>query len=189
MAQYQYRNVMEGLVEQEVARQLSKLPGQMVSYLRPVEIVTYALNRLPALYACSERGVDQQTRKAKQEQGPQIVQAVRWAIMAVQQDPLRKFVPIKPAEQDQILVELRQLLQDDTITWENLPQAIEQALAMVYNTPETAAHHSSPSVAPAANAKADPPDSDHVKSALTWQDYKKRYRNARFSNQIHPPNR
>ncbi len=176
MSQYEYRNVMESLVEQEVSRQLSKLSPQMVSYLRPVEIVTYALNRLPALYACSERGVEQQIKRARQEQGPQIVQAVRWAIMAVQQDPLRKFVPLKSNEQDQILAELRNLLQDETVTWDSLPHAIEQALSTV-----------------AYNDTSNPKEggdslSTHVKSALTWQDYKKRYRNTRFSNNIYPSN-
>lgn len=177
MSQYEYCNVMESLVEQEVSRQLSKLSSQMVSYLRPVEIVTYALNRLPALYACSERGFEQQIKRARQEQGPQIVQAVRWAIMAVQQDPLRKFVPLKASEQeqDQILTELRGLLHDETVTWENLPQAIEQALSMVAYS-ET------------INPKQDTEPTNHVKSALTWQDYKKRYRNTRFSNNMYPTN-
>ncbi|MEY2978416.1 MAG: late competence development ComFB family protein [Prochlorotrichaceae cyanobacterium] len=182
MSKYEYRNVMETLVEQEVSRQLSKLSAQMVNYLRPVEIVTYALNRLPALYACSERGVEQQIKRAKQEQGPQIVQAVRWAIMAVQQDPLRKFVPIKPAEQDQILLELRTLLGDESVTWENLPQAIEQALSTVAYEETT-----NPKMTEKPQPSSEEPD--HVKSAITWQDYKKRYRNTRFSNNVHPPNR
>ena len=172
MSQYEYRNVMESLVEQEVSRQLSKLSPQMVSYLRPVEIVTYALNRLPALYACSERGVEQQIKRARQEQGPQIVQAVRWAIMAVQQDPLRKFVPLKSNEQDQILAELRTLLQGETVTWDSLPQAIEQALATETSNPKQGGESFS----------------SHVKSAMTWQDYKKRYRNTRFSNNMYPSN-
>ena len=164
MSQYKYRNIMETLVEKEVSRQIGKLPPQVANYLRPVEIITYALNRLPALYACSERGLEQQLKKGKQEQVPQIVQAVRWAITAVQKDPLRKFVPYKQEDQEQILSELRTLLNDDSINLDNLPQAVERALATI-GYGET------------MNAKD---DTNHIKSALTWQDYKKRYRN-------HPP--
>ena len=175
MSQYKYRNIMETLVEKEVSRQIGKLPPQVANYLRPVEIITYALNRLPALYACSERGLQQQLKKAQQEQGPQIVQAVRWAIMAVQQDPLRKFVPFKQEEQAQILSELRTLLKDETIDWDNLPKAVERALSSV-------------GYGDTMNTKD---DISHVKSALTWQDYKKRYRTQSWGEpgDYYPPNR
>ena len=48
--------------------------------------------------------------------------------MAVQQDPLRKFVPLKSNEQDQILAELRTLLQDETVTWDSLPAVCARIL-------------------------------------------------------------
>jgi len=165
---------METLVEKEVSRQIGKLPPQVANYLRPVEIITYALNRLPALYACSERGLEQQLKKAQQEQGPQIVQAVRWAIMAVQQDPLRKFVPYKQEDQEQILSELRTLLNDDNIDWGNLPKAVERALSTV-------------GYGDTMNTKD---EANHVKSALTWQEYKKRYRTrpGNSPQDYYPPN-
>lgn len=127
MTKYSYRNIMEILVEQEVTRQLAKVPLQLRQHMRSVEIVTYALNRLPTLYACSERGMQLQLKNAKKEHGPQIVQAVQWAIAAVQRDPLRQFKPFQQQDQ-QTLDELRLLLGDKTLTWQTLPQVVQQVL-------------------------------------------------------------
>ena len=161
MSPQQYRNIMELLVEQEVNRQLSKFSPQVAQYFRSVEIITYALNRLPSLYACSERGLEQQMKKAKQSHSQEITQAVRWAIMAIRQDPLRQFIPIDPQQQGEILQELRHLLKDDSVTWETLPQTVEEVItALTYG--ETLNNKPSP-------------DDQHIKSALTWQNYKKNY--------------
>ncbi len=56
-----YRNVMEPLVAEEVQRQL---PLKLVKYLNRAQAIAYALNRLPALYATSERGWHLQMLKA-----------------------------------------------------------------------------------------------------------------------------
>ncbi|HAX75883.1 MAG TPA: hypothetical protein DCY88_08615 [Cyanobacteria bacterium UBA11372] len=42
------RNAIEPLVEEEVERQLQQLPPQMVKYINRVQVLAYALNRLPA---------------------------------------------------------------------------------------------------------------------------------------------
>lgn len=159
MLSHPYKNIMEILVEREVTRQMSKVPPQIAQYLRPVEIMTYALNRLAPLYACSERGFEEQLKKAKQEHGPQIVQAVRWAIAAVQRDPLRKFIPFQEEEQQEILQELRKLLKDETIDWETLPKAVESALL-------SAAYDGTPNVKQNFASES--------KRSVTWQDYKRR---------------
>jgi Tfp pilus assembly PilM family ATPase len=125
---YTYQNVIELLVEQEVARQLKRLPANIKPFLQPVQIITYALNKLPTLYACSERGFAMQLQRARQEYGPQVVKAVHRAIIIVQRDPLQHFTPLKPTEQEQLLVELRILLQDPSIRWTDLPRAIAQAM-------------------------------------------------------------
>ncbi|MEB3273917.1 MAG: late competence development ComFB family protein [Prochlorothrix sp.] len=129
MTQHQYKNIMEILVEQEVAHQIRKVPPQMVQYVRAVEVITYALNRLPVLYACSEKGMKIQLREAKQRYGPQIVQQVQWAITAVQRDPLRQFKPIQQKDQ-KTLDDLRTLLKNPELTWENVPQAVSQLLTL-----------------------------------------------------------
>ncbi len=86
-----YRNALEPLVLEESQRQLQKLPAKMLGSLKPAQVlaqvVAYALNRLPALYATSDRGWQFQQQQA-QKLRPQIVMAVRQGFAAVQRDPL-----------------------------------------------------------------------------------------------------
>lgn len=90
-----YGNVMERLVAEEVQQQLQQLPPKLVKYLNPVQVIAYALNRLPALYATSERGWHLQQQRAAEQFGHQIVTAVRQGLAAVQRDPLRVATPLK----------------------------------------------------------------------------------------------
>lgn len=90
-----YRNAIEPLVTEEVERQLQRLPSPLVEYINPVQVMAYALNRLPALYATSEEGWRRQQLRAKTQFGPQIAVAVRQAIAAVQKDPLKVSTPLK----------------------------------------------------------------------------------------------
>jgi len=80
-------NIMELLVAEEVDRQLQALPIRLSRYLKRSEIEAFALNRLPALYAASEKGVQYQRTKAQKQLQAQITQAVRQALAAVQGDP------------------------------------------------------------------------------------------------------
>lgn len=86
-----YRNALEPLVIEESQRQLRQLPPKMLGSLKPervlAQVVAYALNRLPALYATSDRGWQFQQHQA-QKLRPQIVMAVRQGFAAVQRDPL-----------------------------------------------------------------------------------------------------
>ena len=84
-----YINVMEMLVSEEVSRQLASLPDRISKYVKRLEVETFALNRLPALYASSEKGLQHQYDRALHEYKPQIVSAVRQAFAAVQVDPIR----------------------------------------------------------------------------------------------------
>lgn len=87
-------NVMEILVLKEVDRQLERLTPNQAQYIKPVEVATYALNRLPSLYASSQEGLKYQFKRAKQEYKSQITIAVRQGIAAVQRDPLRRSTPL-----------------------------------------------------------------------------------------------
>lgn len=126
-----YRNVMESLVVEEVERQFQKLSPKVSRYVNKAEVIAYALNRLPALYATSEKGWEQQGARARRELDSQIVSAVRQAIAAVQRDPLRAMVPLKiGAEQESqvVLEELKELLGQDELSWRTLVDAVENAL-------------------------------------------------------------
>ncbi|MEL7036962.1 MAG: late competence development ComFB family protein [Cyanobacteria bacterium J06592_8] len=93
-------NVMEVLVVRETDRQLKQLTPKQVQYIKLVEVATYALNRLPSLYASSQEGLQYQLKQAKQQYKPQIIVAVRQGVAAVQRDPLRRSTPIDLKQSD-----------------------------------------------------------------------------------------
>lgn len=126
-----YRNVMESLVVEEVEKQFQKLPVKVASYVNKAEVVAYALNRLPPLYATSERGWQQQRDRARREMNDQIKTAVRQAIAAVQRDPLRAVTPLKVEEEQEstaALQGLKELLGREELSWRDLVNAVENAL-------------------------------------------------------------
>lgn len=126
---------MEVLVAEEVEQQLHQLPSRVLKYVKALEVETYALNRLPCLYAASEQGWRMQVHKARHELGPQIRRAVRQAIAAVQVDPLRSAQPLQissPAssgqnEADELLEQFRQALGKPTLTWDSLLRKCQRA--------------------------------------------------------------
>lgn len=89
-----YTNVMETLVADEVDRQLDTLPPRVLRFIKQAEVETYALNRLPALYASSTQGLTYQRKRAQKEFKTKITEAVRQALAAVQVDPLRLSNPL-----------------------------------------------------------------------------------------------
>lgn len=126
-----YKNVMEILVEEEVVRQVKLLSARIASYLNQVEIVAYALNQLPALYATSEKGLEHQLQQGREKYKHQITQSVHRAIAAVRRDPLRVCAPLLDRQSmplREVLAQMRFLLKNDRLTWKNLPTAVEQAL-------------------------------------------------------------
>ncbi|MGF1521093.1 MAG: late competence development ComFB family protein [Leptolyngbyaceae cyanobacterium] len=142
-----YINVMESLVAQEIGQQLQHLPTRVRHYIKVEEVVTYALNRLPPLYASSERGWEHQRQLAKRDLQGKIADAVRQAIAAVQVDPLRLSKPIlRPQTQatDAVLMALRSLFQVPDLDWST---ALEKLRALEQNTKaataSSAPHHSS----------------------------------------------
>ncbi|MBW4662541.1 MAG: late competence development ComFB family protein [Drouetiella hepatica Uher 2000/2452] len=126
-----YKNVMEFLVEEEVVRQVKALPVRIASYINQTELVAYALNQLPPLYATSEKGLEHQLERGKVKFAAQISQAVQRSIAAIRRDPLRTYVPLKENQATpfrEVLKQMQNLLQNDQVDWANLPIAVEQAL-------------------------------------------------------------
>lgn len=118
-----YTNVMERLVAEEVERQKAKLPPKLREYIKTVEVETYALNRLPALYASSEKGWQLQYEKAGKAHDETIFKAVRQGIAAVQVDPLRASQPLSARQNDEseaILTTFRNMLNQPDLDWEDI---------------------------------------------------------------------
>ncbi len=126
-----YKNAMELLVEEEVERQVRALPPRVASYINQTELVAYALNQLPALYATSEKGLEFQIQRGRVKLAVQVSQAVQRAIAAIRRDPLRSYVPLQPQQSTHlrdVLHQLRRVLKNDSLNWENLPVAIRHAI-------------------------------------------------------------
>ncbi len=125
------RNAMEILVVEEVEQQIRALPAKISKHIKPAEVTAYALNRLPGLYATSQRGWQRQLNRGRTELYERITVAVRQAIIAVQRDPLRTDTSLFFEEEHAALValeKLRILLQCEDLTWDDLAEEVEESL-------------------------------------------------------------
>jgi Late competence development protein ComFB len=129
-----YLNVMELLVKEEVEIQLGTLQTRAPRYLNQInqtELVALAMNHLPALYATSKKGVQFQRQTGKTQYAAQIKDVVHRALATILKDPLRTSEPLEPQGSESLqetLSELRSLLHNPSVNWDNLPMAIERAL-------------------------------------------------------------
>jgi len=130
-----HKNVMESLVTQEVERQRSQLPENLANYIDPIQVATYALNRLPPLYACSKQGWLYQELHAQSKFQQKITTAVRQGLAAIQRDPIKRSTPLTPTEQTELqeaqaaLAALQDLLEHKEISWHNMVDTVQKALA------------------------------------------------------------
>lgn len=132
-------NVMEVLVADEIERQIVRLPNNIKKFVNKIEVATFALNRLPALYASSQQGFNKQKLKGRSEYSVKITQEVRKGFATVQQDLLRISIPLlaeNEAEIDQSIAEakaaLRELadyLPEKDLTWKNVIKLVKPLLA------------------------------------------------------------
>lgn len=125
------RNAMESLVIQEIKQQLQNIPVRAASYINQYDVLTYAMNRLPALYASTEKGWHYQILRGKKEFGQQITLVVRQALTRVQCTPSRTIIPIQPqsdVESQVALQKLKKLLRNEQLCWSNLVSVVEQSL-------------------------------------------------------------
>jgi hypothetical protein len=134
------QNVMELLVQEELERQLQQCPENLVRYINKVEVATYALNRLPALYASCEKGKNMQKMLGKKQYREEIRKAVRQGLAAIQRDPLRISTPLVSENDEQYyaathalknlqsLLEEENLLDYQELNWDNLVHIVRHAL-------------------------------------------------------------
>jgi hypothetical protein len=128
------KNVMEFLVTEEIERQVIRYPTNISRYINRIEVATYALNRLPPLYASSQEGFNRQKLTGRKEYSAEITKAVRQALAAVQKDLLRSSTPLIAEEDEQLedaknaLKELADFLPHREFSWENLVKTIKPVL-------------------------------------------------------------
>ncbi len=147
---YINRNVMEVLVSEEIERQIVRLPNNIQKFVNPIEVATYALNRLPALYASSQQGYNKQKLKGRSEYSVQITQEVRKGLAAVQKDLLRSSTPLtaeKEQDLDRVikeaqdaLRELAEYLPEKDLSWKNIVKLVKPLLAELQAEDDAAAN-------------------------------------------------
>ena len=147
---YVNRNVMEVLVSEEIERQIVRLPTNIRKFINSIEVATYALNRLPALYASSQQGFNKQKLKGRSEYTVQITQQVRKGFAAVQKDLLRSSTPLtEDKEQDldqavkeaqDALKELAEFIPEKDLTWKNVVRLVKPLLAELQEEDEAVAN-------------------------------------------------
>lgn len=93
-----YKNVMEALVAEEIKSQLNQNPAYRSQKINTIEVATYALNRVPPLYASSQEGLYRQKQRAQREFGQHLKAAVHKGLEIVTQKPLRLTTPLLPEE-------------------------------------------------------------------------------------------
>lgn len=93
-----YKNVMELLVAEEIKKQINQNAAYRSQTINLTEVSTYALNRVPPLYASSQEGLYRQKQRAQKEFGRHIQAAVRKGLEVVTQEPLRLTTPLLPEE-------------------------------------------------------------------------------------------
>ena len=147
---YVNRNVMEILVSDEIDRQINRLPSNIKKFINPIEVATYALNRLPALYASSQQGFNKQKIRGRSEYSVKVTQEVRKGFAAVQKDLLRSSTPLTAeSEQDldrdiqeakAALQELANYLPKKDLTWKNVVKLVKPLLAELKDQDEAQAN-------------------------------------------------
>ena len=129
---YQYSNILESLVSAIIERRISRLDESVQELISVDDVAAYVLNRLPPMYATSRRGLQSFRQKVKSEMTNQIINLVKEALNKVVQAPDRSLPPLPfekfNLELEDSLVQLRELLGRDDITWRNVAEVVEECL-------------------------------------------------------------
>ena len=135
---------MELLAAEEIERQLQQHPEENVRTIDRAEAISYALNRLPSLYATTEEGWCWQRERAEQTLSDLISMAAGWGIREAQYKNKRFNTPLQTAsEAESALQTLKEMLGCENLSWDNIVAVVEQRLqsratpsVMSYSLPE-----------------------------------------------------
>jgi hypothetical protein len=89
-----YKNVMELLIDNEIDRQTGDYSQTEAQKINRIEVATYALNRVPPLYASSQEGIALQYERGLTEFSDRITAAVSQALNKVLQNPISNSTPL-----------------------------------------------------------------------------------------------
>jgi hypothetical protein len=124
------RNVLLEFVYKDANAQIQSLGSGIRHNYNIDEVIAYALNRLPPMFASTDVGLQAKRLDCVKMQAD-ITKTVRQALIAVRRDPLRQPEPladIELANAPRALVEAQELLGWKTLIWHDLPKALEESL-------------------------------------------------------------
>lgn len=134
---YQFSNVLEKLVLSLAYHQIQKLHPAIAETVDLGEATAYVLNRLPPMYATSEKGYQALRLRAREVYGKEVVAALREAIAICVEAPNLEKAPLPlarfEAELEEAIEQVSWILQRDDINWRNAPFIIEECLYKVVN--------------------------------------------------------
>ena len=122
-------NVLEEILVRETYIQIEELRPEIQPKVKVAEVVAYAINRLPPLFATSMKGWQYQYQYALNELQPQITQLVRQGIKAVLfGDPLHDLTPLPNhlfTNSAGVLYQLSRILGRKNLRWRDVPILVE----------------------------------------------------------------
>ncbi len=131
-ANYQFSNVLEKLVLSLAYHQIQKLHPAIAETVDLGETTAYVLNRLPPMYATSEKGFKALRLRAREVYGKEVVLALKEAIAVCVESPNLEKRPIPlarfEAEIEEALEQVSWILRRDDVTWQNVPFIVEECL-------------------------------------------------------------
>jgi hypothetical protein len=134
---YQFSNVLEKLVLSLAYHQIQKLHPAIAETVDLGEATAYVLNRLPPMYATSEKGYQALRLRAREVYGKEVVAALREAIAICVEAPNLEKAPLPlarfEAELEEAIEQVSWILQRDDINWRNAPFIVEECLYKVVN--------------------------------------------------------
>jgi Late competence development protein ComFB len=125
------RNALEEIVVKVAQEQLGRLPAPQRQNIDISEVLAYALNRLPTMYASTGRGWLQQRKRGRTELYNMVVSAVNRSLMNVRQQMPRNYTSLAldqlltPAH---TLARLQRLFRKPTLRWRDLPSTFAQEI-------------------------------------------------------------
>lgn len=129
---YQFSNVLEKLVLSLAYHQIQKLHPAIIETVDLGETTAYVLNRLPTMYATTEKGYQELRLRAREVYGKEVVAVLKEAIAVCVEAPNLQKAPLPlarfEAELEEALEQVRWILQRDDINWRNAPFIVEECL-------------------------------------------------------------
>ncbi len=94
-----YKNVMELLIDDEIDRQTCSYSQIEAQKFNRIEVATYALNRVPPLYASSQEGIERQYERGMSEFSDRIAATVEQSLRKIQENPHPASTPLPRLEE------------------------------------------------------------------------------------------